>query len=143
LAGEFHRDLPVLAKRKRFKSGEVVIINHKREFGHSKYGMERYLRGLYDILTAWFLLYYAERPMYFFGKTAIVSGILAVFSAAAGVFSKNTFLWGVGAMFHLALSAISFFIGLACNLIVEYSREQNFSSDCIKESVRKDFSPDR
>ena len=38
--------------------------------------MERYLQGLFDFLTVFFLSRYADRPMYFFGRLGLVSGFL-------------------------------------------------------------------
>lgn len=69
--GELHRYIPVLANRKGFKIGEIKVKHHKREFGKSKYGFERYLRGLFDSFTTSFLLKYYDRPMYFFGRIGI------------------------------------------------------------------------
>ena len=39
--GELHRYIPVLAHRMGFRITEIKVEHHKREFGHSKYGMER------------------------------------------------------------------------------------------------------
>lgn len=65
LYGELHRYIPVLAHRKGFKITEITVNHRSREHGHSKYGMERYMRGLFDSLTTTFLLKYSDRPMYF------------------------------------------------------------------------------
>ncbi|WP_026495977.1 glycosyltransferase family 2 protein [Butyrivibrio sp. WCD3002] len=71
LYGELHRYVPVLAHRKGFRITEITVLHHKREHGHSKYGMERYMRGLLDSMTTTFLLKYSDRPMYFFGRVGI------------------------------------------------------------------------
>ena len=65
--GELHRYIPVLAHRKGFRIAEITVAHHKREFGKSKYGFERYLRGLFDSLNTSFLSKFYDRPMYFFG----------------------------------------------------------------------------
>jgi len=55
--GELHRYIPVLAHELGFISAEVSVKHNKREFGVSKYGWERYARGLVDLLTVvWFPL---------------------------------------------------------------------------------------
>ena len=74
--GEMHRYIPVLAKRLGFSTGEVAVEHHAREHGHSKYGFERYLRGLFDSMTSSFLLRYGDRPMHFFGKPGLLMCLL-------------------------------------------------------------------
>lgn len=66
--GEMHRYIPVLANRKGFRITEITVTHHKREHGKSKYGLERYLRGLFDSMTTSFLSKFYDRPMYFFGR---------------------------------------------------------------------------
>ena len=66
--GELHRYIPVLAHRKGFRITEIVVHHNKRQYGKSKYGFERYLRGLFDSLTVAFLGKYYDRPMHLFGK---------------------------------------------------------------------------
>jgi glycosyltransferase involved in cell wall biosynthesis len=71
LYGELHRYIPVLANRKGFRIAEIPVTNNKRQFGKSKYGIERYLRGLFDSLTTSFLSKYYEKPMHFFGRVGL------------------------------------------------------------------------
>ena len=66
--GEMHRYIPVLAYRRGFSITEIPVQHNKRKHGKSKYGMERYMRGLFDFLSVAFLSNYHDRPMYFFGK---------------------------------------------------------------------------
>ncbi|MBL7086673.1 MAG: glycosyltransferase family 2 protein, partial [Candidatus Cloacimonetes bacterium] len=49
--GELHRYIPALAKAKGYKICEIPIKHHKRRFGRSKYGLERFTRGFLDLLT--------------------------------------------------------------------------------------------
>ncbi len=72
LYGEMHRYIPILAKRLGFSTGEVAVEHHPREHGYSKYGFERYLRGLFDAMTSSFLLHYGDRPMHFFGRPGLL-----------------------------------------------------------------------
>lgn len=72
LYGELHRYIPVLAYRKGFRITEIIVQHHKREYGKSKYGMERYMRGLLDAMSITFLLKYNDRPMYFFGRVGLI-----------------------------------------------------------------------
>jgi glycosyltransferase involved in cell wall biosynthesis len=85
--GELHRYIPVLAHSKGFLLGEVKIRHLPRIHGISKYGMERYHRGLLDLLTVVFITRFAKRPLHFLGLgglsvCAVGFGILLFFTAA-------------------------------------------------------------
>ncbi len=71
--GELHRYIPVMARAKGFSLTEIKISNLPRRAGKSKYGMERYVRGMLDLLTISFITRFAKRPMHLLG----LSGILA------------------------------------------------------------------
>lgn len=76
--GELHRYIPVIAHRKGFQITEIPVHHNKRQFGKSKYGFERYLRGLFDSLTVAFLGKYYDRPMHLFGKAGLTCGLTGV-----------------------------------------------------------------
>ena len=65
--GELHRYIPVLAYWRGFKVTEIQVRHHPRQFGRSKYGIERFLRGFLDLLTVLFLNRYNRRPLHLFG----------------------------------------------------------------------------
>ena len=73
---EMHRYMPVLASFYGYKCSEIKVHHQKREFGVSKYGYGRYLNGLFDFMVVMYLIRYADRPLYFFGKIALVCGVL-------------------------------------------------------------------
>ena len=65
---EMHRYIPYLAKNAGFtKIGEKVVQHRKREFGTSKFGLNRFVNGYLDLLTLWFLNRFGKQPMHFFG----------------------------------------------------------------------------
>ena len=65
---EMHRYIPYLAKNAGFtKIGEKVVQHRKREFGVSKFGLNRFVNGYLDLLTLWFLNKFGKQPMHFFG----------------------------------------------------------------------------
>jgi dolichol-phosphate mannosyltransferase len=72
LYGEFHRFTPVLADAKGFRVGEIVVNHRPRQFGRSKYGWERFLRGFLDLLTVKFLTAYRNRPQHLLGSLGLV-----------------------------------------------------------------------
>lgn len=71
LYGELHRFVPVLAHARGFRVGEVVIEHRPRKFGHSKYGVRRFLRGFLDLLTVKFLTGFGQRPQHALGAVGL------------------------------------------------------------------------
>lgn len=66
--GEMHRYIPVIAKWAGFgKIGEKVVVHRKRQYGVTKYGLDRFLKGYLDLLTITFTSRFGKRPMHFFG----------------------------------------------------------------------------
>ncbi|MCL5409367.1 MAG: glycosyltransferase family 2 protein [Patescibacteria group bacterium] len=78
LYGEMHRFIPVLAKQKGFRVGEIAVIHHQRLHGQSKYGWKRLWRGFFDFLTVMFLGSYGQRPLHLFGFLGILSIFLGM-----------------------------------------------------------------
>jgi glycosyltransferase involved in cell wall biosynthesis len=65
--GELHRYTPVLAQWAGFTVTEVPVQHHARQYGRSKFGVERFMRGFFDLLTVLFLQRYITRPLHLFG----------------------------------------------------------------------------
>jgi glycosyltransferase involved in cell wall biosynthesis len=65
--GELHRYIPVLASRRGFGIGELEVTHHPRRHGSSKYGWDRFYKGLLDLITVLFITRYTRRPLHLFG----------------------------------------------------------------------------
>ncbi|MFH1269365.1 MAG: glycosyltransferase family 2 protein [Planctomycetota bacterium] len=76
LYGELHRFVPVLAAARGFRVGELVIQHRQREFGRSKYGVTRIIKGFLDLLTVKFLTGFGQRPQHVLGTIGITSFLL-------------------------------------------------------------------
>ena len=80
--GEMHRYIPFLAKNAGFTNiGEKVVEHHKRQFGETKFGLNRFVNGYLDLLSLWFLSKFGKKPMHFFGlygTLMFLLGFLAV-----------------------------------------------------------------
>jgi hypothetical protein len=87
LYGELHRFVPVLAHQRGFRVAEMAVSHRPRVHGRSRYGLERYLRGLLDLITVCFLGRYRYRPLHLFGSLG-----LALSTAAFGILSYLTAL---------------------------------------------------
>ena len=71
--GEMHRYIPYLAKNAGFgKIGEKPVRHQKRKYGKSKFGMDRFVNGLLDLMSLWFLSRFGGKPMHFFGTSGIL-----------------------------------------------------------------------
>jgi len=76
LYGELHRFVPVLAAGRGYRVGEIVINHRAREFGHSKYGFSRFVKGFLDLLTVKFLTGYGQRPQHLLGTVGLSCFVL-------------------------------------------------------------------
>ncbi len=90
LYGELHRFLPALAFIEGARITEVKVNHRARQFGSSKYGIDRTFRVLMDLLTVWFMKRFLTRPMYVFG----FGGLIAMF----GSLIASTYLLAVKLM---------------------------------------------
>lgn len=136
---EMHRYIPYLAKNAGFtKIGEKVVQHRKREFGTSKFGMNRFVNGYLDLMTLWFLNKFGKQPMHFFGSIGslmfalgfiaiIVVGSMKLYAIHHGV---QAMLVGVNPYFHLSilmmiLGCMLFLAGFLGELIIRNSSERN------------------
>jgi len=76
LYGEMHRYIPALAHSLGYKVAEIPVQHRAREFGRSKYGIERYLRGFFDLLTVKMVTHYSKSPLYLFGRIGLISTVM-------------------------------------------------------------------
>lgn len=65
--GELHRYIPVLADWKGFKVSEIIVQHHPRRYGKTKFGISRFFKGFFDLITVIFTTRYIQRPLHFFG----------------------------------------------------------------------------
>ena len=49
LYGDLHRFIPVLAHHAGFRTAEIPVNHRPRVNGRSRYGLERYARGFFDL----------------------------------------------------------------------------------------------
>jgi glycosyltransferase involved in cell wall biosynthesis len=74
LYGELHRFIPVLAHERGYRVSELAVNHRPREHGRSRYGIERYLRGFFDLITVTFMGRYRHRPLHLFGGLGLALG---------------------------------------------------------------------
>jgi glycosyltransferase involved in cell wall biosynthesis len=141
LYGEQHRFIPVLAYRYGFSVGEIKVHHNKREHGKSKYGIKRYLRGLYDAITVSFMNYYALRPMHFFGAwglflilcgLSICVYLIITKFAGQSIGDRPILLLGV---LLLIVGVQSFSLGLIGEMFVDINTRGSYSEAHFKDKI--------
>ncbi|WP_297792086.1 glycosyltransferase family 2 protein [uncultured Eudoraea sp.] len=77
VSGEMHRYIPVLAKNAGYTQiGEKVVKHQARKYGKTKFGAERFINGLLDLITIWFVSKFGKRPMHLFGALGVLMFII-------------------------------------------------------------------
>lgn len=117
-----YRFIPIFANSYGFSVTEIKIKNLPRLRGKSKYGGIRLVTGLFDFITAFFLIKFNLKPMYLFGSLALIAiiigtvilGYLTVLSfGGQAVGSRPLFFLGV----LLEIMSLQFFsIGFIAEL---------------------------
>ena len=75
--GEMHRYIPVMADKAGYKKiGEKVVIHRARQYGETKFGLSRFIRGPLDLLSIIFVSKFGKRPMHFFGFWGAVAFVV-------------------------------------------------------------------
>ncbi len=137
--GDMHRYLPYLAKNAGFtKIGEKVVEHRKRQFGTTKFGMNRFVNGYLDLMTAWFLMKFGKKPMHFFGPMGslmfLIGLVMAVIVGCKKLIALSTEaaapLVTSSPYFHIGLTAMLlgtqlFLAGFVAELVVRNSTERN------------------
>ncbi len=73
LYGELHRFIPVLADLEGARMDETPVKHHARQHGESKYGINRTMRVVSDLLLILFLKKFRHKPMHLFGGWGVLS----------------------------------------------------------------------
>lgn len=137
--GEMHRYIPYLAKNAGFtRIGEKVVQHRKREFGVSKFGLNRFVNGYLDLMTIWFLSKFGKQPMHFFGLVGTLMFLLGAGAVLGIAIYKLCMLsagipamliannpWFYIAILAMVLGTMLFLSGFLGELIIRNSGERN------------------
>jgi glycosyltransferase involved in cell wall biosynthesis len=141
LYGEMHRFLPIYAKWHGARITEIPVNHFSRTTGSSKYGLERVLKVVMDLMTVKFLDKYMMKPMYLFGFWGflflVVSGVFcgwAVYLRFHGYFFTATPI-PMMATFSFMTAVICILMGLLAEMITRtFHESQNKSIYLVKET---------
>lgn len=74
--GDQHRYIPVLAHSEGFRVTELPVKHHTRKYGRTKFGLNRFTHGAFDLITVTYLTRYRKRPLHLFGFLGMVSFVV-------------------------------------------------------------------
>jgi dolichol-phosphate mannosyltransferase len=125
LYGEMHRFIPIYASWMGAKVVEIPVGHAARQFGRSKYGLNRIFKVLLDLAVLKFLESYLVKPIYVFGGfgiAALASSFLVLSWALGLKFFGNTSLIQtplplLAAMLFL-IGCISVLMGLLAEIMI-------------------------
>ncbi len=136
--GEMHRYIPVIAKWAGFKTiGEKVVQHQERKYGHTKFGLNRFIYGPLDLLSISFVSRFGKKPMHLFGVIGTLMFIVG-FIIAAFLGMEKLYYLSIKVKAPLVTSQPYFYIGLTSMII----GVQLFMAGFLGEMISRN-SPDR
>ena len=142
LYGEMHRFIPIYAAGQGARVTELPVKHHARKFGQSKYGLNRTVKVLLDLLVVKFLTKYRTKPIYLFGQAGVGLLILAFLAGIWAIYLKlfeNTSFIQTPLPLLVSLCTIAglmcLLMGLLAELIMRVYYESQSKTDYRVKSV--------
>lgn len=131
--GEMHRYIPVIAKWAGFsKIGEKVVQHRKRQYGVTKFGLDRFVNGYLDLVSIMFMSKFGKQPMHFFGLIGsiafflgFVAFVLVCVLRICGSISLTNSVWFYVSMLFILMGTVLFMAGFLGELICRNSSSRN------------------
>lgn len=137
--GDMHRYIPYLAKNAGFsRIGEKEVKHRPRKYGHTKFGLDRFVNGYLDLGTLWFQTKFGVKPMHIFGLLGSFMFLIGFLAVLTVIILKIVsicnpefhFYLTKSVYFYLSLAAmimgLQFFLtGFTGELIIRNSSERN------------------
>jgi len=132
--GDMHRYIPIMAKSAGFNNiTEKVVTHQARKYGKSKYGINRFINGLLDLMTISFIGRFGKKPMHFFGLFGVIFTLVGIFIlcylsfeklilGVSGISSRPAFFLG---MLLIIVGVQLFIAGFLAELISRSSNSRN------------------
>jgi glycosyltransferase involved in cell wall biosynthesis len=142
LYGDLHRFVPVLAHHLGYRTAEVPVKHRSRRSGRSRFGLERYLRGVLDLLTVTFIGRYRHRPLHLFGGIGVLLGgagfailvyLTAIKAGGAGIGNRPLLLLGI-LLLVVGIQFVS--LGLIGEMLASQHAEKAGLADAARAYVR-------
>ena len=131
--GEMHRYIPVIAKWAGFGNiGEKVVQHRKRQYGVTKFGLNRFVNGYLDLMSIMFMSKFGKQPMHFFGLIGSVSFLLGFIAfiivcimRICGSISLTNSVWFYVSMLFILMGTVLFLAGFIGELVCRNSSTRN------------------
>jgi glycosyltransferase involved in cell wall biosynthesis len=145
LYGEMHRFLPIYAKWHGARIAELPVSHHARKTGHSKYGLERVLKVVMELVTVRFMDRYMLKPMYLFGfwgflffVATVGFSVWALYMRTHGYFFTDTPL-PMMAVFSFMTGVICVLMGLLAEMVTRtFHESQNKAIYLVRDTRNLD-----
>ncbi len=130
LYGELHRFIPVLAHLEGAKITQVDVNHHPRQFGKSKYGLNRTVKVISDLLLMLFFKKYLQKPMHLFGNLGVFLFLIGLLINLYMVVLKllGNDIWGKPLLLLGILLVIGGIQFITIGIIVEIQMRTYFES---------------
>jgi glycosyltransferase involved in cell wall biosynthesis len=141
LYGEMHRFIPIYASWMGARVCEMPVRHHPRRFGKSKYGLERIIKVILDLIVVKFLDRHFVKPIYVFGGFGVTSLALSALTLlymlylkiVEGISMILTPLPILSGMFFL-VGVMSILMGLLAEMLVRtYFEAQQRRAYTVRE----------
>jgi glycosyltransferase involved in cell wall biosynthesis len=143
LYGEMHRFIPIHAAWQGARVTEVGVTHHPRIHGQSKYGIERTIKVILDLMTVKFLDKYAQKPMYLFGgfglASLLVSALFFVFMLYCKFILGKSFIetpLPLAVVMFLLIGIMAIFMGLIAEILMRTYHESQDKPTYIVDCTR-------
>jgi glycosyltransferase involved in cell wall biosynthesis len=143
LYGEMHRFIPIYANWMGATVIEVPVRHNPRRAGESKYGLERIIKVLLDLMVVKFLDRHFVKPIYVFGGFGLLSILISCLSFLYMLYLK--FVEGLSMILTPLplLTAMTFLVGIlsilmglvAEMLVRTYFESQGRSAYLVREFI--------
>jgi len=139
LRHDWHRFFVVMALSKGYSATEVDVELHPRRAGVSKYsGSGRVLVGLLDLVSVWFQLLFARKPMLLFGIPGVTLIGLGVLTGVAAFYLRFVQGFGFRPLLYLVILLVTvgtlfFLAGLLAEMIAGLRDELDYLRRSLSE----------
>ncbi|MDE6271726.1 MAG: glycosyltransferase family 2 protein [Muribaculaceae bacterium] len=115
--GDMHRYIPYLAKNAGYtKIGEKVVQHQARKYGHTKFGLDRFVNGYLDLATLWFQSRFGVKPMHLFGLLGSAMFVIGFLAVCAVLILKIVSICSSTFAFYVT-NSVYFYLSLACMIM--------------------------
>jgi len=143
LYGEMHRFIPIYASWLGAKVTEIPVSHHPRVHGSSKYGLERSIKVILDLIVVKFLASFAHKPIYLFGGFGFLALLTAfcvgLYTLWLKIFEAVSFIKTPLPLLVVMLSIfgfVSILMGLIAELVMRtYYESQSKNIYLVREEI--------